>query len=226
MKNRVFLFAITIFICSCQGNQDEDFRSFYAQFQKQVESQPLMRAFLEGKLAFDSTLVRCAPVEVDSLSARVNRHFQYMAQFSKDRLSPELYLYHQRTRDFLTVLAKRLEVDQVHRTDPSFYDPRPRLAFLLKNKQPLEHTLQTLTANYKSAENLLSINTLAASDSAVQQGIAVYKLLNNEIKNKLESPATNTNLPAQLNEAKLATKSFIGLANSFGFERRDSLNIQ
>jgi hypothetical protein len=234
MKAWGFLLILLAFIYACQSNQDDEFHRFFNDFQKQVDNRPLMRAFLEGQLAFDSTIIAFQPAEVDSLSAQINNQFETLNRFSQERLSPDLYLYHQRTEDFLALLIKRLLIDQIHRTNPDFYDPRPRLIFLLQSKASQSEwstAFLAISTNYESASQLLLSVNPEQSAAAIQQGIEVFQILSSdELKKKIEKLGENTsdkeeNIRMQIERTKLATKSYIGRANSLWFESRNTTSI-
>lgn len=227
----LLLLGFVLLLFSCQFNRDKEFQVFFEGFQQKVKEEPLMRAFIEKQLAFDSILIVFNHKDVDSLLRYANERLNELELYPNERLSPDLYSYSQNTGDFLKLMVKHIGVDQVHHTDPSFYNPQARLNYLLEQGTLTEWAtaLQGVTENYNTATQILQQADTLQSRLAEQQGLNVYKILSSIDLKKITSSATSAQkvaLEDKLQQAKLASKSFIGLANSLGYESREAIARQ
>lgn len=219
---------LTVLLCllilsACRPAQDEEFQVLFKNFQERLEKEPLLRAFLEQQLVFDSLLI-LEPNKVDQLLSVSKNELATLHQFKLERLNPELHPHYDNLHSFLTIVIKHIETDRIHETNPDFYKILPYLKKLdaLDNSEALSQQLARLELYFQGVIRHLKKPAVERLEQTVTESIAAYEYLSDAIEKplktwKLDSKRT-VKLTAQLSRTQLSIKDYIAYCNSKLFD--------
>lgn len=226
------LLFICGFMLACNSSQDEEFGLLYQQFQNEMDATPLMRAFLEQKLYFDSSGFLLKQHEIDQTLVFAKVQLEELHQFKPDRLDPSVHEHYHNLHSFLDIIIKNIETERVHQHKPAFYEPSHFLKSLMQQKEvnEIEKALVLVQKNYQAAIANLERASVEELDTTIQKSTACFEFLSDDLQTYIQSfekgaERKKATLLA-LTKTKLGLKDYIGYCNSLLFEFRDSKPVK
>ena len=212
-------------VCLFLGcSKDKAFQVFYQNIQEKIEREPLLRAFLEEQLFFDTLLVTPHKQDVQRVLEFSRSQLEELHQFNPERLSEGLQEHYNNLHSFLDIIIQNIENEKIHNSNPEFYSILPYLKRLTTSKdiKIIEKGLDQTTIHFEVAIDNLYLADPVKLESALSEAIGTYEFLSNEIANHILYLNPDKELQgevlAKLSKIKLVVKDYIGFCNSKLFD--------
>ncbi len=226
-----------LFICcfalfSCHKNQDKAFQLLYQDFQNEMVSTPLLRAFLEQKLYFDSMAISIDPQAVEQTSLFAKDYQAKLQHFEADRLDQSLHEHYHNLHSFLDIILKNLDSKKIHQGLPAFYDPMVYLNSLEKSNDLLaiKKGLSIVNNNFRTAIQTMQHVPAEKLETSIRKNTDCFQYLTEVLQAHIRSTGGSKEDKKaalyELTKAKLMLKDYIGFCNSLLFEKRDAISLK
>ena len=195
------------FVTACQPSQKKQLDQLSQQWNQTIKQQPLTGAFISQHLYTDSITVSITTQDLDSLKHSVMSLVKQCERIIPKRLNKQELLHYQGLSSKIGTLQNHLLIHPIYQYEATFYDPISHI----KSSIDESPRLNSLTKNYRFAEQYFRPSEIGQATKALEQGKIVYTWLQ-----KLEDTSTNKDSTklGLIRQAKLATKTFIAIANN------------
>jgi len=226
-KAIILSLAITCLLFSCRAPQDEAFQVLFQSFQEKMEEEPLLRAFLERQLFFDSLLIIPEASKIEQIRGWSKEQIETLHGFELDRLDMSLHEHYNNLHSFLKIILKNIDEEKIHQTDPDFYKTLPYLKKLLeiKDANQLAKALEKVSLYFQTAITNLKTPTVEKLEANVTESIAGFEFISEEVKTYRESFEMDKSavkiFSKNLEQAQLSIKDYIAFCNSRLFDDKN-----